>query len=124
MNQGCPASYLVSEDLSWDIPGTTLGKKHIPKHGFVFEGYPMYNFYAQKYPKILRDKLGYPGLSQGPGISRDIPAYPDLYHRCSFPDVFRQVQVPVGLFKLKRRGFEAPLKRQKWFGDLLANTSK
>ncbi len=86
MNQGCPASYLVSEDLSWDIPGTTLGKKHIPKHGFFFEGCPKYNFYAQTYPKILRDKLGYPGLSQGPGISRDIPAYPGLYHRCSFPD--------------------------------------
>ncbi len=35
----------------------------------------------------------------------------------------RFLQVPLGLFKLKRRGFEAPLKRQKWFRDLLANTS-
>ena len=76
MNKGCPASYLVSEDLSWDIPGTTLGKKLIPKLGFFFKGYPKYNFYAQTYPKILKDKLGYPGLSQGPGISRDIPTYP------------------------------------------------
>ena len=31
---------------------------------------------------------------------------------------------PVGLFKLKRWGLEVPLKRQKWLGNLLENTSK
>ncbi len=41
---------------------------------------------AQTYPKIFKDKLGYPGLSQGPGIFRSIQTYPDLYHGYGFPD--------------------------------------
>ncbi len=36
----------------------------------------------------------------------------------------RFLQVPVGLLKLERLGVKAPLQRQKWFGVLLANTSK
>ncbi len=53
--------------------------------GKLILGYPSDSFFsktssqglslqAETYPKILKDKSGYPGiLSQGPGISRDIP---------------------------------------------------
>jgi hypothetical protein len=52
MNKGCPASYLVSEDLSWDIPGTTLGKKLIPKLGFFFKDIPSITFMLKHIPKF------------------------------------------------------------------------
>ena len=67
-------------------PWYNFRSKTYPKIWFFFQGYPKYNFYAQTYPNFCKDKLGYPGLSQGPGISRDIPTYSDLYHGCSFPD--------------------------------------
>jgi len=59
-------------------PLKTYFSKTCPKHGFSFQGISQYNFQAKTYPKIFKDKSGYPGISRLIPRSRDIPGYPDL----------------------------------------------
>ena len=77
---------------------------------FFLWGISQYNFQAETYPKFFKDKSGYPGISQGPGMSRDISTYPDLHHQYSLSDGARPFidsawELPTNFFAQKQLHF-------------------